>query len=362
MFNYLIIGSGFAGSVLAEQLAAAGKSVAIADRRNYVGGNAADEKNSHGILCHLHGPHLFHTNSERIFGYLSKFTKWRNYEHRVLASVDGALYPFPVNLDTINRVYGSKMDSDALAGFLEAAIKASGVCLPAQNAAEACIARMGVHLFKVFFQNYTRKQWGRCASLLDPSVTAKIPIRLDLEDRYFTDRFQAVPEEGYTRMFENMLGNENITRFMGTAYQDVKHVPHEKLIFTGPADEYFGHRFGPLPYRSLRFEHNTLNQDRFQPVGTVNYPNDHEFTRITEWKHITGQEHRKTTITREFPCESGDPYYPIPCKESATLYQRYKALADREKNVFFVGRLATYRYLNMDQVVGSALTLADKLT
>ena len=359
-FDYLIVGAGFAGSVLAERLASdAGKRVLVIDRRPHIAGNAYDCRNEDGILYHRYGPHIFHTNSADVFAYLSRFTAWRQYEHRVLCSVRGMLLPMPINLDTINRLYGLGLDSAGLEAFF--AERAERI-VPCRTSEDAVVSRVGRELYELFFRNYTRKQWGLDPSELDASVTSRIPIRINRDDRYFEDRFQAMPLHGYTHMFENMLDHTNITLSLGVAYQDV--IPDrlaEETIFTGPIDEYFGYRYGKLPYRSLRFEHRTLQTERLQPVAVVNYPNDNAFTRVTEYKHLTGERHSKTSVTYEYSQAEGDPYYPIPRPENAALYARYKAAAEACHNVRFVGRLATYKYYNMDQVVAQSLATYAKI-
>lgn len=355
MYDWLIVGAGFAGSVLAERLATQRKErVLVIDRRSHIGGNAYDCYDDAGILMHRYGPHIFHTNSQAIIDHLSQFTEWRKYEHRVLGQVDGQLVPIPINRDTINRLYGLSLSTDAEveAFFGERALKVPEV----KTSEDVVIGRVGRELYEKFFQGYTRKQWGLDPSQLDKSVTARVPVRTNTDDRYFTDTFQQMPLHGYTRMFEKMLAHPNIHVMLQTDWNDVKsRVPHKRLIFTGAIDEYFGHRFGKLPYRSLKFDHRTLDQEQFQSVGTVNFPQTEAYTRISEYKHLTGQQHRKTTITYEYPSAEGDPYYPVPRPENQELYKRYESLALATPNVWFVGRLATYRYYNMDQVVGQAL-------
>jgi UDP-galactopyranose mutase len=359
-FDYLVVGAGFAGSVLAERLAAeSDKRVLVIDRRDHVGGNAYDCPDAAGILVHRYGPHIFHTNSAGIFAYLSRFTQWRPYEHRVLASVKEMLLPMPINLDTINRLYSLSLDSNSLEEFLAA--RAERIT-PCRTAEDSVVSRVGRELYELFFRNYTRKQWGLDPSQLDASVTARIPVRKNRDDRYFEDTFQAMPLAGYTRMFENMLAHPNITLCLKTAYRDIaRQRLAEETIYTGPIDEFFDYRYGKLPYRSLRFEHRTLEESCRQPVAVVNYPNDRPYTRITEYKHLTGQIHSKTSITLEYPQDEGDPYYPIPRPENAALYAKYKAAADARSGVYFVGRLATYKYYNMDQVVGQALATYNRL-
>ncbi|MFY9737966.1 MAG: UDP-galactopyranose mutase [Candidatus Cybelea sp.] len=359
-YDYLVVGAGFAGSVLAERLAAEGrKRVLVIDRREHFGGNAYDCYDKAGVLIHRYGPHIFHTNSAEIFAYLSRFTRWRPYEHRVLASVKGKLLPMPINLDTINRLYGLDLDSKSLEGFF--ATRAERIT-PCRTAEDAVVSRVGRELYELFFRNYTRKQWGLDPSELDATVTARIPVRMDCDDRYFEDRYQAMPLDGYTRLFENMLSHPKITLSLGTAYADiVGDRLAEQTIYTGPIDEFFDYRYGKLPYRSLRFEHRTLEKVCHQRVAVVNYPNDRAYTRVTEYKHITGQSHSKTSITLEYPQDEGDPYYPVPRPENAALYAKYKAAADACPGVYFVGRLATYKYYNMDQVVGQALATYNRL-
>jgi UDP-galactopyranose mutase len=359
-YDYLVVGAGFAGSVIAERLAAGlGRSVLVCDRRDHVGGNAYDHRDAAGILVHKYGPHIFHTNSPEIFRYLSRFTAWRDYEHRVLASVGGELLPIPINLDTINRLYGLNLSEEEMPAFLAA--RAEPILEP-RTSEEVVLSRVGRDLYEKFFRNYTRKQWGIDPSQLDAQVTARIPVRTNRDDRYFTDRFQAMPKQGFTRLFENMLDHTNIDLALAADYRELRdEVEFGELIYSGPVDEFFNYRFGKLPYRSLQFEHRTLDQEWLQPVAVVNYPNEHLYTRITEFKHLTGQTHRKTSIVYEYPRAEGDPYYPVPRPENAAIYARYRALAQDCPNVRFVGRLGTYRYYNMDQVVGQALTVARKI-
>jgi UDP-galactopyranose mutase len=356
MYDYLIVGAGFAGSVLAERLArGSGKKVLLVDRRAHMGGNAYDHYDDHGILVHKYGPHIFHTNSREVFDYLSSFTAWRQYQHKVLASVDGQLVPIPINLDTINQLYGLNLTSFQMEEFLAGrAEKKEHI----RTSEDVVVSKVGRELYEKFFRGYTRKQWGLDPSELDAQVTARVPTRTNRDDRYFTDTYQAMPRRGFTRMFENMLDHPNINLLLNTDYRLVNEIiPYRELIYTGPIDEYFDYRFGKLPYRSLQFQHETLNQPLFQPVAVVNYPNDSAFTRVTEFKHLTGQEHPKTSIVYEFPQAEGDAYYPIPRSENAEIYKQYQALAAQTERVHFVGRLATYKYYNMDQVVAQAITV-----
>ena len=357
-YDYLIVGAGFAGSVLAERLASQqGARVLLIDRRNHVGGNAYDEHDAAGILYHKYGPHIFHTNSQQVVDYLSQFTKWRPYEHRVRALVRGQLMPIPINRTTLNLLYDANLETeDEAAAFL--ASRAEPVA-DIQTSEDVVINAVGRELYELFFRGYTRKQWGLDPSELDKQVTSRIPTRTNTDDRYFADTFQAMPLDGYTAMFERMLDHPLIDKSLGTDFRDLRDEAHQlaaHIVYTGPIDEYFDFRFGKLPYRSLKFDHQTLEKEWHQPVAVVNYPSpDVPYTRISEYKHLTGQNHPRTTITYEYPSAEGDPYYPIPRSETQELYKRYEALADATDDVTFVGRLATYRYYNMDQIVGQAL-------
>ena len=361
MYDYLIVGAGFAGSVLAERLATqANKKVLIVDKRNHIAGNAYDHYDEAGILVHKYGPHIFHTNSKQVFDYLSQFTKWRNYQHRVLASVDGQLFPIPINLNTINNMYGLNLCSDELHSFFESRTEKKKEI---NTSEDVVVNAVGRELYEKFFRGYTKKQWDMDPSELNASVAARIPTRVNKDDRYFTDTYQAMPLHGYTKMFEQMLSHPNINIMLNTDYKDIiKETTFRKLIFTGPVDEYFDHRFGKLPYRSIEFKFETYDQERFQETGTVNYPNDYAFTRITEFKYLTGQKHHKTSVVYEYPKADGDPYYPIPNPEYNELYRRYQELTNELEDVYFVGRLATYKYYNMDQVVAQALSTFKKIS
>jgi UDP-galactopyranose mutase len=355
-YDYLVVGAGYAGSVMAERLAAdAGKTVLVIDRRPHIAGNAFDHLDDAGILIHQYGPHIFHTNSQDIVDYLSRFTDWRPYEHRVLAEVGDQLVPMPINRTTLNLLYDAGLETDDDAErYLEGRAEPVDTI---RTSEDVVVSKVGRELYETFFRGYTRKQWGMDPSELDKSVTSRVPTRTSDDDRYFTDKFQAMPAEGYTAMFERILSHPNITVRLGEDYRDVRNeVGFDHLVFTGPIDEYFDFRFGKLPYRSLEFKHVSLEQEQFQSVATVNYPaEDVPFTRITEYKHLTGQHAPNTSITYEFPRAEGDPYYPVPRAENEALFKRYEALADATEDVTFVGRLATYRYYNMDQVVGQAL-------
>jgi UDP-galactopyranose mutase len=360
MFDYLVVGAGFAGATIAERLAAhGGKKVLICDKRPHIGGNAYDHYDDAGILVHRYGPHIFHTNSREVYEYLSAFTEWRPYSHRVLACVDGQLLPIPINLDTVNRLYGTSYTSFELETFFQSIAEPVA---QVRTSEDVIVSKVGRELYEKFFRNYTRKQWGLDPSELDASVTARVPVRTNRDDRYFTDTYQVMPRHGYTRLFERMLSHPNITILLNADYRDIEGTfAYEQVIFTGPIDEFFEYRFGALPYRSLQFRFQTTDVAVAQPAPVINYPNDNAYTRVTEFKYLSGQEHPKTTVVYEYAKAEGDPYYPVPRPENAALYRRYQELAEATPGVHFLGRLGTYKYYNMDQVVAQALTLYSKI-
>ncbi|CAG1007327.1 UDP-galactopyranose mutase [Burkholderiales bacterium] len=358
--DVLVVGAGFSGATAARLIAEAGYRVHVIDRRPHVGGNAWDTVDRWGVRIHAYGPHLFHAESGRIVAFLSRFTGWTPYEHRVLASVDGMLVPVPVNRTTINRLYGLDLDEAGAAAYLERVRERRD---PELTSEDAVLNRVGRDLCERIFRGYTRKQWGLDLSELDASVARRIPVRTSDDDRYFTDRHQALPSEGYARLFERMLDHPNLSVATGCGYEECRgEIVHRHLVYTGAIDRYFGACHGTLPYRSLSFELEHLEDvERFQPVGTVNYPNERAYTRISEFKHFTRQRHPGTTIVREYAQANGEPYYPIPRPANDALYRRYRDLADGLPDVTFVGRLAQYRYYNMDQAVGAAMTAAARV-
>jgi len=360
MGEVVIVGAGYAGCVCARELAEWGADVLLIDRRPHIAGNAYDHFDAHGVLIHRYGPHIFHTNSEPIFSFLSCFTKWRPYEHRVLSRVDGELYPIPINRITINKLHGWNLSEQEVTQYLESVREPRE---KVRTSEDVVLSSVGRELCEKFFRGYTRKQWGLDLSELRAGVAARIPTRTNDDDRYFTDTYQAMPRDGYTRMFERMLDHPCIRVMVNTSFEDIRsQIQPRHTVYTGPVDSYFNYCYGKLPYRSLEFVHEHLpDREWFQGVGTVNYPNDFEFTRITEFKHLSGQEHRGTSIVREYPRAEGDPYYPIPTDANEQQYQQYKALVEQEKNVTFVGRLAEYRYYNMDQVVGAARRAVERI-
>lgn len=351
-YDYLIVGAGFAGSVCARQLADAGKRVLIIDKRDHIGGNAYDYVNEHGVRIHKYGPHIFHTNSDRVFDWLSRFTEWRPYEHRVLASVQGKLVPFPVNLTTLEMLGLEHLRPPAETGTHPA------------NAEEQCLQRVGPELYELFFKGYTTKMWGRAPCELDASVTARIPIRWDSrDDRYFTDKHQAMPKDGYTALFERMLDHPNIKYAVETEATPEVIEHHKHVIWTGPIDKFYGHCLGRLTYRSMRFEEGgayvPCHYRPYAPV--VNWCGPEGPTRSTDMAWLSGVGDPHWLYVHEHPTEEGEPFYPIPSPDARALYKRYEAMAATEPRVTFLGRLGTYAYLNMDQCVGQALAVSERL-
>ena len=365
-YDTLVVGAGYAGSVMAQQLAKRrGQRVLVIDRRDHIAGNAFDYYDEHGVLVHRYGPHIFHTKSKNVVEYLSNFTDWQPYEHRVLARVDGRFVPIPINRTTINKLYGLSLSTDGeVERFLEERAEPVEYI---RTSEDVVVAKVGRELYEKFFRGYTRKQWQRDPSDLHSSVCARIPIRTNEDDRYFTDPFQMMPVDGYTAMFRRILDHPLIDVEVRTDYDDVKdEVEYAHLVYTGPVDKFFGYRFGALPYRSLEFDlrnESTPDGGYLQPAASINEPSEEvPYTRTTEFRWMTGQEHHgSSTVAVEYPRSEGDPYYPIPRDDTRALYRRYEALADELPDVTFVGRLARYQYLNMDQVVGQALSAANKL-
>lgn len=359
MFDYLIVGCGLSGVTCARLLAENGHQVLIIDKRNHIGGNVYDYYNEDGILVHKYGPHIFHTKHKQVWDFLSRFTPWHYYQHRVLSLVRGKLVPMPINVDTINMLYNTNYSSENIREFYD---KVKQPDIPVTNARDMVVKNIGLELYELFFKGYTKKQWDLDAEELDPEVTARIPIRYNRDDRYFEDRYQGMPRYGYTKMVANMLDHPLIHVMLNTDFAVIQgKIAYDKLIYTGPIDAFFDYKYGKLPYRSIEFQFETLDCTYYQEVATVNYPNDYDFTRITEFKHMTGQIHPKTTIVREYPCSEGEPYYPIPKAENKSLYAKYRKEAESGKNLYFTGRLGLYQYFNMDIVVKEAMELVDSL-
>ncbi len=364
-YDYLITGAGISGLVAAERLAKEGLSSLVIDKRDHIGGNCYDEYDEHGVLIHRYGPHYFRTQSKEVVDYLSQFTEWIPAHYRVLSHIQGTYYQFPINLTTFEQIMG-RSSSEA---EMEATLKEWRHDYPnPSNSEEAVLAQVGEKLYRMFYEGYTTKQWKCSPKELDPSVCQRIPIRTNRDDRYLTEEFQMMPKQGYTAMFQKMIGSSPLIEIqLQTSLEEIRaHTSFGSLIYTGPIDRYFNDCLGKLPYRSLRFEHEHYPHcDYYQETVQVNYPNEEKYTRIVETKHITQQQIKGTTITKEYPQDidsSHPPYYPIPNPESKALYQQYAQLAKQESQVYFIGRLAKYRYYNMDQVVAMALQLVSKLT
>ncbi|MCF8241885.1 MAG: UDP-galactopyranose mutase [Melioribacteraceae bacterium] len=361
-YDYLIIGAGFAGSVMAERLASQqNKKVLVVEKRNHIAGNAYDEYDEHGILVHRYGPHIFHTNSKKVFEYLSLFTEWIPYEHKVLAKFNNELYPIPINRITLNKLYNKNFKSEKEVENFYNSVKEKRH--PILNSEDIIVNQVGHDLFEKFFRYYTKKQWEMEPRELSPSVCGRIPVRTNDDCRYFTDKYQFMPKEGYIKMFEKMLSHKNIEIVLNTDYKKViEDIKFDKMIYTGPIDYFFDYQFGKLPYRSIRFEWETLDLEFYQETAQVNYTGPEvAFTRIIEHKYLSGQKAIKTTISKEYPNSNGEPFYPIPNVSSQTLYNQYKKESEKIKNVIFTGRLAEYKYYNMDQVVAQTLNQFRKL-
>jgi UDP-galactopyranose mutase len=376
-FDFLIVGAGFSGLTFAERAAARGKTSLIVEKRRHLGGNAYDRYDDHGVLIHQYGPHYFRTNSPRIRDYLGRFTEWHPVDYQILSHTGGRYWSFPINLNTFEQFLGRSSDSEEMEAWL--ASKRVRIENPS-NSEEVVVSQVGWELYEKFFKGYTIKQWKRHPKNLDASVCGRIPIRTNRDNRYLREDFQALPKAGYTRLFERMLescGN-NVKVLLNSDFRAVQpFITYGHLVYTGPIDEYFEYAHGHLPYRSLRFELKSYTEEQlkdresisgkkgfWQPAMQVNYPNEEDFTRIVEIKHATGQACANTTIVKEYPEDYSlgkEQYYPVPANDSDEIYQKYKVMADMEKNVSFIGRLATYRYYNMDQVVGMALKEAEKI-
>ena len=359
-YKYVVVGAGLAGLTVAERIASQlNEQVLVIEKRNHIAGNAYDSYNEDGILIHNYGPHIFHTNNKVVYDYLSQFTKWHDFWHRVLTYVDGNLIPMPITVETINKLYNLNLSCEEVEEFLK---KKAVPIDEIQTSRDVALSKVGEEIYQKFFENYTIKQWGIDPANIDTSVISRIPIRFNRDTRYFADRYQGMPKHGYTKMCEKMIANKNIKLMLNTDYKEIiNEITYDKLIYTGPTDYFYDYKHGELQYRSINFVFETLDCEKFQEAPVVNYPNDYDYTRITEFKQLTGQEHKKTTIMKEFPTSEGEPYYPYPTKECKAQFAKYQEEMEKETNVYFLGRLAQYRYYNMDAVVQEALKLFETI-
>lgn len=359
-YKYVVVGAGLAGLTVAERIAnELNEKVLVIEKRNHIGGNVYDSYNEDGILIHNYGPHIFHTNDKKVYDYLSKFTKWNDFWHRVLTYVDGNLIPMPITVETINRLYNLNLSCEEVEDFLK---KKAVPIEEVKTSRDVALSRVGEEIYQKFFENYTKKQWGIDPANIDTSVISRIPIRYNRDTRYFADRYQGMPKYGYTKMCEKMVANKNIKLLLNTDYKEViGDIRYDKLIYTGPTDYYYDYKYGKLSYRSIDFTFETFDCEKYQEAPVVNYPNDYDFTRITEFKQLTWQEHKKTTILKEFPTADGEPYYPFPTKECKAQFAKYQEDMEKETKVYFLGRLAQYRYYNMDAVVAESLSLFESI-
>lgn len=367
--DWLIVGAGLTGATFAERIATQrGETVLIIDQRDHIAGNAWDEYNEHGILEHKYGPHIFHTNSKTVWDYLSQFTQWRPYFHKVLGSVDGKLVPLPFNLNSLDQLFPANMAEMLSRKLVEGYGFGSRVpILKLREVEDENLRFLADYVYKNVFEQYTLKQWGMKPEELSPAVTARVPILVSRDDRYFQDSYQAMPLHGYSAMVRRMLTHRNIKTMLNTRWQDVKdQIEFKRMVFTGSIDEYFEYKHGQLPYRSLRFDVQTHSRAKYQSAAVINYPNEYDFTRITEQTWLTGQKHTHTTTLTEYPLAhrvgETTPYYPIPTDENKNQYSRYERDAKLAENkIIFAGRLAEYVYYNMDQAVARAIHLSKNI-
>lgn len=355
-YEALIVGAGLTGITLARRLAEQNVRVLIVEKRNHIGGDCYDYRDHNGILIHRYGPHIFRTDSEEVFSFLSRFTKWYDYQHKVLSYVGGSFYPMPINLDTVNKYLNTCYTSDTLLSYFEQVRVPVG---KPTNVKEVIESQVGEKFYHAFFEHYTQKQWGCDPVQLPPSIVARIPIRTSRDDRYFTVKYQGIPTDGYTVMMQRMLDHPNISIMLQADFRTIKNeCSYQKLYYTGSIDEYFDFCYGRLPYRCVHFQFEEYDCKQYQPVAVVNYPNDYGYTRVTEFKHFLPTNATKTVIAKEFSSDTGSPSYPIPTDQNIALLKKYQRLAEeKEPKTVFAGRLGTYRYYSMDQIVKSALDI-----
>lgn len=363
--DVLVVGAGMAGSVMARQLAEAGRKVLVIERRRHVAGHCHDYRNEHGITVHTDGPHIFHTVNRDVWRYVNRFSPFYNFQHRVLSYAEGKLINFPINRDTLTTVFGVELSTNEVHDFLAEQASRATFNDPPQNFRDVVVSQVGERLYEMFFKNYTRKQWGRDPEELDASVAKRIPVRENRDDRYFADPYQGIPTGGYTKLVESFLDHPNITLMLGADFFEYRDRIEPKFtVYTGPLDAFFDYKFEKLEYRSLKLEFVTLDQERYQSAPVVNYPNDYEFTRISEFKYFLNEHSPKTTILIEYPQAKGEPYYIVPTKENFERRDRYQAEVEKLEGKgthAFIGRLAEYKYYNMDQVIAEALERSQKL-
>lgn len=367
-YDIVIVGAGISGAVLAERYASLGKRVLVLEKRNHIGGNCYDYYNKDGILISKYGAHLFHTNDEEVWSYVNKFSEFFEYEHKVLARVDGKLVPIPVNITTVNTLFGLNIETEQEMNQWLASHQIKNE--RPQNGKEAALARVGSVLYVKMFETYTKKQWNKSPEELDPAVLNRIPVRNNFDNRYFSDKYQALPNGGYTKMFEKMLCNPKITVLLNTDYFNIKNqiTGYKKLFYCGPIDRFFESRYNlteKLEYRSINFVFETHDKEYYQENSVINYPGgDVPYTRIIEYKHFTKQKHPKTTICKEYSVDGNgenEKYYPVLSPRNQAIYEKYKQQADKLTDIYFVGRLANYKYFNMDEAFKNALNLFNKL-
>lgn len=359
--DIIIIGAGISGAVLAQKYAGMGKKVLVIEKRGHIAGNCYDYIDDNGILVSKYGAHLFHTNEAQVWNYVNQYSDWYKWEHKVIANVDSQMVPIPVNITTVNRLMSEEITGeDEMTAWLE---KNRITFDPPTNGKEAALNKVGPVLYEKMFRHYTKKQWDKYPEELDASVLDRIPVRTNYDERYFSDTYQALPVGGYTQLFEAILDHPNIEVLLDTDYFDIKEevTGYEKLFYTGPIDRFFEFKHSlehKLEYRSINFVSETVDTEFFQENSVVNYPgNEVDFTRIIEYKHFGNQKSAKTTIVKEYTTDEGDPYYPVPNARNQLIYERYKKDAGALADVYFVGRLANYKYFNMDQAFKNALDL-----
>lgn len=378
MYDVIVVGAGTAGCTVSRKLAEQGTKVLILEKKNHIAGNCYDTKDEHGVLIHVYGPHIFHTSRENVYDFLSRFTDWYEFRHEVVANVHGQLMPVPFNLHTLKAAYGEERATELEEKLVR--IYGMGTKVPIldlMNHEDADLQMIGKYVYDNIYLYYTMKQWGKKPEEIDPAVTARVPVNISYDNGYFSDKYQGVPLYGFTPMFEKMVEHENITIELGVEAKDILEIVDGKIlyqgetfdgevIYTGPIDEFFDCKYGRLPYRTLDFSFEYYEKDDFQGHSVVNYTVDQDYTRITEYKYLTGQKCKGTTISKEYPSAytggAGQiPYYSIANEENHALFAKYMAEMEEIPNFHLLGRLAEYQYYNIDVMVEKAMELAEKL-